>query len=453
MKRPLVFIFGLWIGLPFGAGVSIETSAASDCVGGCCRPAVGPLESAPAAVVRIACRASGSQTVFGSGTLIDSTEDRALILTCAHLFENGSGAITVRFADGKTRSARIRSIDRTWDLAVLQIGPVPIRPVSISALAPVPGEPLTGGGYGPDGRFRSIEGRACGYAQIQGSNAHETLEMTGAARQGDSGGPIFNRQGELVAVLWGSNRTTVTGTYCGRIRRFLSNLLGTPAQTEPVQPPAAQPRPVSVNPPVTTPNQNGLPQKPPESRIDELIGKLDGFRQKLERIALRIGQVERLAGRARELAAGSPGLGLSGILTALGWSSPPSLALLLIARLLLRKKIQRRRKTGDRLWQSTKQRAGESTRQTTVSSPPTGTTKKPLNDNYASQLADVYALSGHSTIGDATLGRAYDEAIRHAEDSSDTKLAAWAGKLRSKVADQFYRIHDDSPTPADPTGA
>ncbi len=448
MKRPLVFTFGLWISLLFGAGVSIETSAASDCVGGCCRPAVtptvAPLESAPAAVVRIACRANNSQTVFGSGTLIDSTEDRALILTCAHLFESGSGAITVRFADGKTRSARIRSIDRTWDLAVLQIGPVRIRPVSISVLAPVPGEPLTGGGYGPDGRFRSIKGRACGYAQIQGSNTHETLEMTGAARQGDSGGPIFNRQGELVAVLWGSNRTTVTGTYCGRIRRFLSNLLGTPAQTEPVQPPAAQPRPVSINPSVTTPNQNGLPQKPSESRVDELIEKLDGFRQKLERIALRIGQVERLAGRAGELAAGSPGLGLSGILTALGWSSPPSLALLLIARLLLRKKIQRRRKTGDRLW--------ESTRQTTDSSPPTGTTKKPLNDNYARQLADVYALSGHSTIGDATLGRAYDEAIRSAEDSSDTKLAAWASRLRSKVADQFYRIHDDSPIPADPTG-
>ena len=44
--------------------------------------------------------------------------------------------------------------------------------------------------------------------------------MTGSARQGDSGGPVFDRHRQLVAVLFGTNGQVVDGTFCGRVRRF-----------------------------------------------------------------------------------------------------------------------------------------------------------------------------------------------------------------------------------------
>ena len=73
-----------------------------------------------------------------------------------------------------------------------------------------------------------------------------------------------------------------------------------------------------------------------------------------------------------------------------------------------------------------------------------------MNDSYAAQLAEVFALSGHSPTADATLGREYDKELLQAEQSSDGALAAWAHKLRERVAKSFYRIHDRQPTPAEP---
>jgi hypothetical protein len=67
-------------------------------------------------------------------------------------------------------------------------------------------------------------------------------------------------------------------------------------------------------------------------------------------------------------------------------------------------------------------------------------------------LAEVYALSGRSATADATLGREYDEQLSRAEQSSDAVLAAWAKRIRRTVADKFYRIHADSPLPAEPVG-
>jgi hypothetical protein len=53
---------------------------------------------------------------------------------------------------------------------------------------------------------------------------YEMVEVGVAARQGDSGGPIFNRQGDLAGVLFGSGGGTTTGAYCGRVGGFLADL-------------------------------------------------------------------------------------------------------------------------------------------------------------------------------------------------------------------------------------
>jgi hypothetical protein len=62
----------------------------------------------------------------------------------------------------------------------------------------------------------------------------ETVEVGVAARQGDSGGPIFNARGELAGVLWGAGGGRTAGSYCGRVRQFLASIVPTaPNQTDP----------------------------------------------------------------------------------------------------------------------------------------------------------------------------------------------------------------------------
>jgi hypothetical protein len=87
------------------------------------------------------------------------------------------------------------------------------------------------------------------------------VEVNVQARQGDSGGPIFNEQGELAGVLFGAGRGTTSGSYAGRVERFLAGAWptgwppsrGLPAQPlvpeQPQQGPlvAAAPREVSPN--------------------------------------------------------------------------------------------------------------------------------------------------------------------------------------------------------------
>jgi hypothetical protein len=62
------------------------------------------------------------------------------------------------------------------------------------------------------------------------------VELSTAARQGDSGGPIFNRQGELAGVLFGSATGTTSGSFCGRVGQFLHPVMARLEQLEPVAP-------------------------------------------------------------------------------------------------------------------------------------------------------------------------------------------------------------------------
>jgi hypothetical protein len=49
------------------------------------------------------------------------------------------------------------------------------------------------------------------------------VELSAPARNGDSGGPILNDRGEIAGVLFGSAYGQTTGSYCGRLRYFLSS--------------------------------------------------------------------------------------------------------------------------------------------------------------------------------------------------------------------------------------
>ncbi len=223
-----------------------------------------------AATCRVENALAGGARCLGSGTLVDRDPTRGLVVTCQHIFREGSGTIRVTFPDGRTRAARMVHADAAWDLAALVTEPPEAQPVAVAADQPRRGEPAWSCGYGPQGRYACNQGRVTGYVRTHTTATFETLELTGTAREGDSGGPVFNRRGELVAVLWGTDGRTVGGTACGRVDRFLAEtgryLFPWNARNNPA----------------------GLPQQPivinPAGDLSRLEGKLDRIAELLEGI-------------------------------------------------------------------------------------------------------------------------------------------------------------------------
>ena len=420
------------------------------------------------AVVRVAHVTSGGSRCYGSGTLVYKDAAQGIVVTCAHLFRGQEGKVVVTFPDGRPIEADLVAVDRAWDLAAVKIAPPQAEPVTVAAQHPKPGDPLQSCGYGFDGRYWCNQGRALGYARTAGTSTHEMLELSGCARDGDSGGPVFNASGELVAVLWGTDGRMVGGTFCGRVRKFLAGVFS-PGRL-PDQHPGPAPLPPGASP--GKPSLPGLDDHISEirQRLDGLIAQLNDARQqqaeqeqswngrleKIENAVTLVGGLKDRIDEANEavgsdnlrtvireavtgvMAERTPGAAttiLPAVLAALGWTGPPSLAAIFALRLvagLLRRRIARRRRGDPRTGRPRPRRA------------------KPLNDDYARQLAGVYALSGRSPIADATLGREYDEELRRSERSSDAAFARWARALRQRVARRFYRIHDESPLPSEP---
>ncbi len=110
------------------------------CVGPFCRPEADSQPAAPhPAVVRIENALGGGVRCYGSGTLVQREDRRGLVLTCNHLFRDGAGSITVRFAGGPPLAARLLQADSVWDLAVLEIADPPTAPVVVAPDAPSAG--------------------------------------------------------------------------------------------------------------------------------------------------------------------------------------------------------------------------------------------------------------------------------------------------------------------------
>jgi hypothetical protein len=279
MKQSLVLILIACLLVSAAAAQAYEPQ--SGCENGQCPPVSGQIDAR--AIVRIV-NARGTSRAMGTGTLIDADEKRGLVVTCAHLFRDGAGSTAVIFPSGRSFGAQLARIDTTADLAALWIDAPDIEPVKVAMRSPQRGDALVSCGYGTDGRLWCNHGQALGYVSVAGAQGAETLELSGAARLGDSGGPVFNHDRELVAVLFGTNGRVVDGTFCGRVRRFLAGLsprFGARQPAIPQQPPRppgqTQPQPplVEVPPRVAPLEQNRL------VRLEGLVARLHEAWQKL----------------------------------------------------------------------------------------------------------------------------------------------------------------------------
>ncbi len=165
----------------------------------------------------------GDATYYGSGTLVDVRDQYGLVVTNWHVVRDGTGEVEVIFPDGFRSKARPLKVDADWDLAALVIWRPKAAAVKLAASAPQPGEQLTICGYG-SGNYRAATGRCTQYYAPSMNLPQHLVELDVEARQGDSGGPIFNSRGELAGVLFGASEGTTFGSFGGRVENFLASL-------------------------------------------------------------------------------------------------------------------------------------------------------------------------------------------------------------------------------------
>ena len=181
-----------------------------------------PDQTPHSAVVRIYAKESGA-LASGSGTLIHVDQQYGYVITNWHVVrEANEGQVVAVFPDSFESAATVLKTDERWDLALLRIWRPNASPMPLSKIIPAVGESLTIIGYG-SGRYRAANGRCQYYAAPDNQSPQEMIEVSVAARQGDSGGPIVNQRGELAAVLFGSGQGITTGTHVGRVVRFLNS--------------------------------------------------------------------------------------------------------------------------------------------------------------------------------------------------------------------------------------
>jgi thiol-disulfide isomerase/thioredoxin len=179
-----------------------------------------------AAVVRIYCQDDSRTRSIGSGTLV-RWAGRVMVLTARHVVADAK-SIVVELATGKRYYGSILKCDATWDCAVLELqgapGDLPAVEVQLGQAAMLhDGDRLESCGYGPDARLAVNSGRFLGYRRSEKTpnGPDDWIEISGHARPGDSGGPIFNSRGRVVGVLWGTNGEVVVGVQAGRLHLLL----------------------------------------------------------------------------------------------------------------------------------------------------------------------------------------------------------------------------------------
>ncbi len=173
-------------------------------------------------VARISVKAPDS-LAHGSGTLIGVKDQHGFVLTNWHVVRDATDDnVFVDFPDGFRSAATVIKTDDTWDLALLLVWRPNVAPMPLAPAAPGEGQPLIIAGYG-QGSFRTQQGRLTDFASPTETAPLDMIEISAEARQGDSGGPMINEQGELAGVLFGAGGGRTTGTHVNRVRQFLDS--------------------------------------------------------------------------------------------------------------------------------------------------------------------------------------------------------------------------------------
>jgi serine protease Do len=158
---------------------------------------------------------TGNGTVSGSGVFISN---QGYILTNNHVVEGTQGDLTIVLSDGTQETAKIVGADQYSDIAVLKTsGKVPAVATLGNSDVLNPGESVIAIGS-PLGDFKntvtvgvvSATGRSIDTGN--GYSIDNLIQTDAAINQGNSGGPLVNLAGEVVAINTLIVRSSGSGT-------------------------------------------------------------------------------------------------------------------------------------------------------------------------------------------------------------------------------------------------
>jgi S1-C subfamily serine protease len=160
---------------------------------------------APLVAIRSEVRAGpGFRPGIGSGVILN---DRGDVLTSLHVVD-GSPTITVTFSDGTESPATVRSSDPEHDIAVLAPARLPevVVPAVLGGGAQVGDEAFAvGHPLGLTGSLSTgvISGLDRSFPLANGRTLGGMIQFDAAVNPGNSGGPLLNRNGQVIGIVTG----------------------------------------------------------------------------------------------------------------------------------------------------------------------------------------------------------------------------------------------------------
>ncbi len=156
---------------------------------------------------------------YGTGTIVDSRQGEALVLTCGHIFRDsaGKGRITVDMCGpGAPQQLPARLV--AYDAEHRDVGLVSIRPgvpVEVAPVAPkgqpfAHGERVTTVGCNNGGPATAVASQITSINKFLGA---PNVQVAGAPVEGRSGGGLFNAQGQVIGVCNAADPADNEGLY------------------------------------------------------------------------------------------------------------------------------------------------------------------------------------------------------------------------------------------------
>lgn len=147
---------------------------------------------------------AGGGPGVGSGVIVNTEGD---ILTSLHVVE-GAASIRVSYSDGTESPAAIRSADAAHDIAVLRPARLPevVVPAVLGGGAQI-GEEVFAVGH-PLGLVGSlsagvVSGLDRSFPLANGRTLGGMIQFDAAVNPGNSGGPLLNRNGQVIGIVTG----------------------------------------------------------------------------------------------------------------------------------------------------------------------------------------------------------------------------------------------------------
>jgi len=157
-------------------------------------------------VVKVRGVAPGCQKVLeGTGFVVAPNR----VMSNAHVVA-GSDSVTVESA-GQVYDATVVSYDPNADISVLAVPDLPARALPFAEKPAAPGTDALVLGYPGGGDFTATPSRVRETIELNGPDIYRTATVNrevytirGVVRQGNSGGPLINRAGAVLGVVFGA---------------------------------------------------------------------------------------------------------------------------------------------------------------------------------------------------------------------------------------------------------